>query len=80
VSLFDRRERSRKLEALLEEERRQQGPPALVRDSVGERVEATLGAEISIARLLEHQIGRPSHPRLRLVRNVTRPAVASLLA
>jgi hypothetical protein len=74
------RERSRKIEALLEEERRNQGPPKEVRAWVSERVEATLGVEISKAQLLEHPMVRSSHPPLRLVPKGAKPALASLLA
>jgi hypothetical protein len=79
VRITGRQHQRRSIEALLEQERRSPNPPDAVRDSVRERIQTTLGAEIGKAQLLEHRIARP-RPPLRVVPKVARPVLASLLA
>jgi hypothetical protein len=80
VSWLNRTERGRRIETLLSEERGYAGPPAEVRESVAERMKATLGPEIAQVQLLDRRIVDPSHPRLRLVPRAVKPVFSSLLA
>ena len=80
MSGLSRTERKRLIQALLERERRDPGPPEAVRADVSERVEVTLGADVGNAQVLARQIARRPRPSLALVPRVAKPALASLLA